>query len=73
MLNVQCLVVKAFGSITDILTKGGGHIIKGGHAFLLKGKTQQAENVDGFVLEGFFTYALPDSIKARSLFVYRKQ
>jgi len=73
MLNVRCLVVKAFGSITDILTKGGGHIIKGGQAFLLKGKSQKAENVDGFFLEDFFTYALPDSIKARSLFVYRKQ
>ena len=73
MLDVQCLVVKAFGSITDILTKGGGHIIKGGQAFLLKGKTQQAENVDGFVLENYIQYTLPDSLKARSLFVYRKQ
>jgi 16S rRNA (guanine527-N7)-methyltransferase len=72
MLNVRCLVVKAFGSITDILTKGGRHIIKGGHAFLLKGKAEDNEGVDGFVLESFILYTLPDSIKSRSLFVHRK-
>jgi len=72
MLNVQCLVVKAFGSIMDILTKGGRHIIKGRHAFLLKGKTQEPENVDGFVLESFIPYTLPDSTKSHSLLIYRK-
>ena len=71
-INVQSLVVKAFGSVTDILTKGSGHIRKGGHAFLLKGKTQEPKNVDGFILEKIIPYALPDSVKARSLFVYRK-
>ncbi len=72
MLNVQCLVVKAFGSIADILTKGGRHIIKRGHAFLLKGKTEDNQGVDGFILEEIIPYALPDSVKARHLFVYRK-
>jgi len=71
-LNVQGLVAKAFGSITDILTKGGGHIRKGGHAFMLRGKTPTSEDVDGFNLKEVIPYALPDSIKARTLFVYRK-
>jgi 16S rRNA (guanine527-N7)-methyltransferase len=72
-LNVQSLVAKAFGSITDILTKGGKHIRKGGHAFLLKGKTQGFEDVHDFTLEDIIPYTLPDSIKARILFVYRKR
>lgn len=72
MLNVQCLVVKAFGSITDILTKGGKHIIKGGYAFLLKGRTRETEHVDGFVLESFVPYMLPNSTKPRVLFVHKK-
>jgi 16S rRNA (guanine527-N7)-methyltransferase len=71
-LNVQSLVVKAFGSITDILTKGGGHIRKGGHACLLRGKTQTSEDIDGFDLERVIPYTLPDSMKSRTLFVYRK-
>ena len=71
-INVQSLVVKAFGNITDILTKGSRHTRKGGHAFLLKGKTQEPENVDGFILEEIIPYTLPDSVKARTLFVYRK-
>lgn len=71
-LNVQGLVAKAFGSITDILTKGGVHIRKGGHAFMLRGKTPTSEDVDGFDLKEVIPYALPDSIKARTLFVYRK-
>ena len=71
-MNVQSLVAKAFGSITDILTKGGGHIRAGGRALLLRGKTQTREDVDGFGLEEVIPYALPDSIKGRTLFVYRK-
>jgi len=71
-VNIPCLVVKAFGSITDILTKGGRHIIKGGHAFLLKGKAQENEGVDGFILEVATPYLLPDTITTRTLFVYRK-
>jgi 16S rRNA (guanine527-N7)-methyltransferase len=72
-LNVQSLVAKAFGSITDILTKGGGHIKNGGHAFLLRGKTRAREDIDGFVLEDVIPYTLPDSIKEHALFVYSKQ
>jgi 16S rRNA (guanine527-N7)-methyltransferase len=72
LLEVQSLVAKAFGSITDILTKGGRHIRKGGHAFLLKGKSQGLEDIDGFDLEEVIPYTLPDSTKTRILFVYRK-
>jgi 16S rRNA (guanine527-N7)-methyltransferase len=72
LLNVQGLVAKAFGSITDILTKGGGHIRKGGYAFMLRGKTSTSEDVNGFILEEIVPYTLPDSTKARTLFVYRK-
>jgi 16S rRNA (guanine527-N7)-methyltransferase len=71
-LDVQSLVAKAFGSIPDILTKGGRHIRKGGHAFLLRGKTKALEDIDGFTLEDVIPYTLPDSIKARTLFIYRK-
>jgi 16S rRNA (guanine527-N7)-methyltransferase len=71
-INAQSLVAKAFGSITDILTKGGGHIRKDGHAFLLKGTTQEPKEVNGFILEEIVPYTLPDSIKSRTLFVFRK-
>jgi 16S rRNA (guanine527-N7)-methyltransferase len=71
-INAQSLVAKAFGSITNILTKGGGHIRKDGHAFLLKGTTQEPQKVEGFALKEAIPYALPDSVKARTLFVFRK-
>jgi len=71
-LDIESLVAKAFGGITDTLMKGGRHIKKWGHAFLLKGKTQQSEFVDGFSLEEIIPYVLPDSTKARTLFVYAK-
>jgi 16S rRNA (guanine527-N7)-methyltransferase len=72
-MNVLGLVAKAFGSITDIFSKGGGHITQGGYAFLLKGKTQKSENVEGFVLKETVQYTLPESAKDRTLFIYRKQ
>lgn len=72
-LNVQGLVAKAFGNITDILTKGGEHIMIGCHAFLLKGKAQEPEDVDGFTLEHVIPYTLPGSTKSRTLFIYRRR
>jgi 16S rRNA (guanine527-N7)-methyltransferase len=72
-LDVQSLVAKAFGSVRDILTKGGAHIRIGGHAFLLRGKMQEPGDVDGFDLEERIPYTLPDSTKARTLLIYRKQ
>ena len=71
-LGVRSLVAKAFGNITDMLTKGGRHVKNDGRAFLLRGKTQGPEDVDGFVLEEVIPYTLPGSIKERALFVYRK-
>lgn len=72
-LKVDSLVVKAFGSITDILIKGGKHIVSNGHAFLLKGITQPPENVDSFILEDMIPYVLPDGTKNRTLFIYSKR
>ena len=71
-INVQSLAAKAFGSITDILTKGGGHVRNGGHVFLLRGESQAHEGIDGFILEEVIPYTLPDSIKNRTLFIYKK-
>lgn len=71
-LAVQALVVKAFGSIPDILAKGGPHVKKGGMVFILKGKTEEAVECDGFTLHEIRPYCLPDSSKAYQLFVYRK-
>lgn len=71
-LEVQCLVAKAFGSITNIAMKGGMHIQKNGCAFLLRGKMQESEKIDGFDLEQIIPYSLPDSMKSRTLYVYRK-
>ncbi|HNY70123.1 MAG: Ribosomal RNA small subunit methyltransferase G [Deltaproteobacteria bacterium ADurb.Bin135] len=71
-LNVQCLIAKAFGSTLSILTKGGRHVIKGGHAFLLRGMKREVECVEGFVLQNLIPYTLPDSVKARNLFVYQR-
>lgn len=71
-LNVEALVAKAVGNIADILRLGGGHIKLGGRAYLLKGKNQEPEDVEGFSLEGAIPYVLPDSTKSRKLFIYRR-
>jgi 16S rRNA (guanine527-N7)-methyltransferase len=71
-ISVQSLVVKAFGSIPNILTKGRRVIRNDGHAFLLKGKTQEPDNVDGFIIKDVISYTLPNSVKSRTLFIYRR-
>ena len=55
-LNVQCLIAKAFGSTLSILTKGGRHVIKGGHAFLLRGMKREVVCLDVFFLNILFQY-----------------
>lgn len=71
-LEVDALIVKGFGTIDRILEKGGRHIKAGGCALILKGKTDEPVEFQGFELEKAIPYRLPESDKAYRFFVYRK-
>jgi 16S rRNA (guanine527-N7)-methyltransferase len=71
-LHVDSLVAKAFGGVTEILKKGGGHLAEGALAFLVRGATEEAVEENGFVLRDVRTYQLPKSDKTYQLFVYKK-
>jgi 16S rRNA (guanine527-N7)-methyltransferase len=71
-LGVDCLVVKAFGTVGGILEKGGRHVKSRGRALILKGKTDEPMDHDGFLLDEVIPYRLPESDKEYRLFVYKK-
>jgi 16S rRNA (guanine527-N7)-methyltransferase len=71
-LEVESLIVKAFGSIGKILEKGGPHLRKEGQAFILKGTREEDEGYSGFALQEVVPYALPMSEKEYRLFVYKR-
>jgi 16S rRNA (guanine527-N7)-methyltransferase len=71
-IGVDSLVVKAFGSIPDILEKGGGHIRSGGRALILKGKKEDAVGYEGFHLQEVLSYDLPIILKSYKLLIYKK-
>jgi 16S rRNA (guanine527-N7)-methyltransferase len=71
-IGVDCLVVKAFGSIPEILEKGGTHMKSGGRAFILKGEKEKPMERQGFVLEDTIGYELPVISKSYKLFIYKK-
>lgn len=70
--DVDSLVVKAFGSIPEILEKGGGHIRSGGRALILKGKKEEPLDVKGFLLTDTIPYELPVIAKSYKLLIYKK-
>lgn len=72
-LGTECLVAKAFGAVDAILEKGGRHLRDGGRAYLLKGRSEVAPEVQGFALECSVPYRLPVSEKHYRLLVYRKE
>ncbi len=71
-IGVDSLVVKAFGSIPEILEKGGIHIKPGGRALVLKGEKEKPVEHQGFVLEDRIGYELPVISKSYTLFIYKK-
>lgn len=71
-IGVDSLVVKAFGSIPDILEKGGIHIKPGGKALVLKGEREKPVEHEGFFLEDTIGYELPVISKSYKLFIYKK-
>ncbi len=71
-MGIDSLVVKGFGGIQEILEKGGKHVKKGGHAFIVKGKREKPVDCEGFVLQDEVPYALPLSEKGYRLFIYMK-
>jgi 16S rRNA (guanine527-N7)-methyltransferase len=71
-IGVDSLVVKAFGSIPEILEKGGIHIRPGGRALVLKGEKEKPVEHQGFVLEDRIGYELPVISKSYTLFIYKK-
>jgi 16S rRNA (guanine527-N7)-methyltransferase len=71
-IGVDSLVVKAFGSIPDILEKGGIHIKPGGRALVLKGEKEKPVEHEGFFLEDTIGYELPVISKSYKLIIYKK-
>ena len=71
-IGVDTLAVKAFGSIPDILEKGGIHVKSGGRALLLKGEKEKPVEHEGFFLEDTIRYELPVISKSYKLFIYKK-
>lgn len=71
-IEVDSLAVKGFGDIKGILEKGGRHIRKNGHAFILKGTRDEPIDYQGFDLKDVIPYRLPMNEKAYRLFIYKK-
>jgi 16S rRNA (guanine527-N7)-methyltransferase len=71
-LGADSLIVKAFGSIAQILEKGGGHIRRGGRALILKGEKEKTVECKDFILEHAIPYELPVISKLYKLFIYKK-
>jgi 16S rRNA (guanine527-N7)-methyltransferase len=71
-LGADILLAKAFGSASDILRKGGGHLKEGGSALLVKGMSEKPLESEGFMLEEVRPYRLPKSPREYQLFVYKK-
>jgi 16S rRNA (guanine527-N7)-methyltransferase len=71
-IGIDTLVVKAFGSIPEILEKGGMHIRPGGRALILKGEKEKPGEQEGFVFEDAIEYELPVISKPYKLYVYKK-
>jgi 16S rRNA (guanine527-N7)-methyltransferase len=71
-LEVESLVVKAFGSTRRILELGGRHLSEGGTAFILKGKKEGREDFAGFEAIRAIPYTLPMGEKSYRLIIYRK-
>lgn len=72
VVRVDGLVAKAFGSIEDVIQKGGGHLNRGGLAFILKGKKEEPSTFPDFLLKESIEYSLPSSDKTYRLFVYMR-
>jgi len=71
-IGVDSLVVKAFGSIPEILERGGIHIRPGGRALILKGGKEEPVEREGFILEDAIGYELPFISKRYKLLIYKK-
>lgn len=71
-MEVDALLVKAFGSMKVIFEKGGRHIRREGRALMLKTDRDEPAEAAGFVLEDSIPYRLPLSEKALRIFIYKK-
>ena len=71
-METDALIAKGFGSVEEILGKGGKHIRPEGYAFILKGKNEEPIEYPGFKLNNVIQYLLPVSDKAYRLFIYKK-
>jgi 16S rRNA (guanine527-N7)-methyltransferase len=71
-MEVDALLVKAFGGMEMIFEKGGRHIRHGGRAMMLKTERDEPVDAAGFVLEETIPYRLPLGEKALRIFIYKK-
>jgi len=72
-IGVDALIVKGFGTVSQILNIGGKHIKQEGKAFIVKGQNEIPEDtIADFRLEEEKFYSLPFSNRAYKLMVYRK-
>lgn len=71
-MEVDTLLVKAFGSMKTIFEKGGRHIRQGGRALIMKTDRDEPAGAAGFALEDTITYRLPLREKGLRIFIYKK-
>lgn len=71
-MEVDALLAKGFGETAYILECGGAHIRRGGLAFIVKGKSETPQHIEGFCLKDDKMYTLPENDRVYRLFVYRK-
>ena len=71
-MEVDTLLVKAFGGMKMIFEKGGRHVREGGRALMMKTDRDEPVDAEGFVLEETIPYRLPLSEKALRIFIYKK-
>jgi 16S rRNA (guanine527-N7)-methyltransferase len=71
-MEVDTLVVKAFGSMGTIFEKGGRHVRHGGRVLIMKTARDEPVDAAGFMHEKTIPYTLPLSEKALRIFIYKK-
>lgn len=72
-IGVDALIVKGYGTTSEILKNGGKQIKSDGQAFIVKGKNEiPPDDAAGFYLEKEKLYSLPFGNRMYKLLVYRK-
>lgn len=71
-LGVDLLAAKAVASVAAIVKLGTPHLRSGGLAYLVRGRTEEPPEAQGYSLLEASPYRLPGGTKEYQLFVYKK-